>query len=66
MCVYVVFVKRTNRRNTALRLVDSQIGADVSKDHNAFVFEVHLSTFLDCLALKMEATQAFETSVFIV
>lgn len=42
--VYVVFVKRTSRRNTALRLVGSQIGADVSKDHNAFVFVVYLST----------------------
>jgi len=64
--VYLVFVKRTSCRNTALRLVGSYIVADVSKDLNAFVFEVHLSTFFRPLYLKMEATESFETSVFIV
>jgi hypothetical protein len=44
-----VFVKRTSRRNTTLRLVGWQIGADVSRDRNAFVFEVHLSTFFRLL-----------------
>jgi hypothetical protein len=44
--VCVVSVKHTSRRNTASRLVGAQIGADVSKDRNVFVFVVHLSTFL--------------------
>jgi hypothetical protein len=44
-----VFVKRTSCRNTAFRLVGSQIGADVLKDWNASVFKVHLSTFFRLL-----------------